>query len=112
MSANIENLTQEITELSLKLGAEVTPEKTEAKLRKQIEELKGKLAVADGIQQTEKLATSTLVTVISDFHGKVIAQLTEDESTKFVILPGINKLTEVQAEEALKIKGVNRGETA
>ncbi|NUZ10047.1 hypothetical protein HUZ36_04570 [Pseudoalteromonas sp. McH1-7] len=111
MSANIENLTQEITELSLKLGAEITPEKTEAKLRKQIEELKGKLAVADGIQQTEKLAKPTLVTVISDFHGKVIAQITEDESTKFVILPGINKLTEVQAEEALKIKGVNRGET-
>ncbi|TMN34136.1 hypothetical protein [Pseudoalteromonas sp. S2755] len=112
MSANIENLTQEITELSLKLGVEVTPEKTEAKLRKQIEELQSRLVDVDGIQQTEKLATSTFVKVISDLHGKVIAQLTEDESTKFVILPGINKLTEVQAEEALKIKGVKRGETA
>ncbi|MBQ4836044.1 hypothetical protein [Pseudoalteromonas luteoviolacea] len=114
MSNKIEQLTAEVTELSLKLQREVVPEKTEAKLNQQIEALKAELSdkSEESTIKVEQHKTET-VKVLSERYGLLILQVdkTNDE-TSFTVAPGVNTLTSEQAQIALEYEQVKPYEPA
>ncbi|MDK2594391.1 hypothetical protein [Pseudoalteromonas obscura] len=114
MSNKIEQLTEEVTELSLQLQREVVPEKTEAKLNQQIEDLKAELS--------DKSEESTIkadqhkpenAKVFSERNGLLILQVDKsNDDTSFTVAPGVNTLTSEQAQIALKYDQVKHYEPA
>ncbi|KZX00072.1 hypothetical protein JL49_13320 [Pseudoalteromonas luteoviolacea] len=114
MSNKIEQLTEEVTELSLQLQREVIPEKTEAKLNQQIEVLKAELSdmSEESTIKVERHKTET-VKVLSERYGLLVLQVDEsDDKSCFKVAPGVNTLTSEQAQIALKYDQVKLYEPA
>ncbi|AZZ98756.1 hypothetical protein [Pseudoalteromonas sp. R3] len=111
--SQIEDLTAELAELSLELGREVEPEKSEAKLKEQIQRLKAEIADGAGDTSTEETdGKARLVSVVSEHPGKLVFQVTSDNDSKFTVLPGKNELTQAQADLALTFSAIKQHETA
>ncbi|KZN57931.1 hypothetical protein N473_26615 [Pseudoalteromonas luteoviolacea CPMOR-1] len=114
MSNKIEQLTEKVTELSLQLQREIEPEKTEAKLKQQVEALTAELA-AKSEENNTKIGQHKPenAKVFSERNGLLILQVDEsDDKSCFKVAPGVNKLTPEQAQIALKYDQVKPYEPA
>ncbi|KZN58530.1 hypothetical protein N473_26375 [Pseudoalteromonas luteoviolacea CPMOR-1] len=114
MSNKIEQLTAEVTELSLQLQREIEPEKTEAKLKQQVEALTAELAAKSEENNTKvDQHKPENAKVFSERNGLLILQVDKsNDDTSFTVAPGVNILTSEQAQIALKYDQVKHYEPA